>query len=160
MGAAYSTLCFAELVRLYNNDPTVPMTAEKDASNLQWIADMKENKFVLSDLHAFGAPRVGGVLNHSSWALNYKQAVGNHKGQSWRIASELDPITLVPPVVILFGNPWNHVDNGFLVTPTLPPIQLPTEIGTEPPLTLRPGNMKYHSTCRLSSDFIRNLLTG
>ena len=145
LGGAYATLCYAELMRLYNNMPTDPGVASEDphASLAKFFSQLKERQFVLRDLYTFGCPRVGGVMSNVDWAKSYKSALDNHNGKSWRVKNNYDPVTAVPPVVPLIST-WNHVDNGYQVNDSSSPEALPTEIGTQPGISLKPWNFPYH----------------
>ncbi|KAL5481178.1 hypothetical protein ACEPAI_10119 [Sanghuangporus weigelae] len=146
LGAAYATLCYAELMRLYNDTPTDPGFKDDPHADLaHFFSRLKVRQFVLRDLYTFGCPRIGGLMNNVSWAKSYKAALDNHNGQSWRIQNNLDPVTAVPPVLPLIST-WNHVDNGYQVNDSSPPQALPTEIDTQPGVSFHPGNISYHST--------------
>ncbi|KZT04985.1 alpha/beta-hydrolase [Laetiporus sulphureus 93-53] len=141
LGAAYATLCYSELMRLYNNAPTELKPEDDEHAELAlFFSQLKERQFVLRDLYAFGCPRVGGVEDNISWAQNYKTALDNHMGQSWRIVNKGDPVTDVPPV-IPFISTWNHIDNGYEINP---PKALPTEIGTQPEVKFPPFDGSNH----------------
>ena len=132
-------------MRLYNNDPTTSLDDEDEHSHLaRFFSELKEKrKFIVRDLYSFGCPRVGGKMNNTSWALQYKTALDNHMGKSWRMVNKYDPVTAVPPVVPLIST-WNHVDNGYQVSDKNPPEPLPSEIGTQPGISLKPWNFPYH----------------
>ncbi|KAL5522857.1 hypothetical protein ACEPAG_8875 [Sanghuangporus baumii] len=146
LGAAYATLCYAEIMRLYNNTPTDPGSKDDPHADLaHFFSHLKERQFVLRDLYTFGCPRIGGLMDNVSWAKSYKAALDNHIGQSWRIQNNFDPVTAVPPVIPIIST-WNHVDNGYQTNDSAPPKELPTEIDTQPGISLKPWNFPYHST--------------
>jgi len=136
LGGAYATLCFSELMRLYNNDPTYLMPENDTYDPLQaFFSSLNGRNFILRDLYTFGCPRVGGLRNSANWAKNYKEALNHHEGKSWRVVNKDDPCTKVPPggKPGLPGiRPWNHIDSGYEVDESSPPRPLPTEIDTEP----------------------------
>lgn len=99
--------------------------------------------FIVRDLYSFGCPRVGGLMDNISWALQYKTALDNHTGKSWRMVNQYDPVTDVPPVIPLIST-WNHVDNGYRVSDDSPAEALPSEIGTQPSVSIKPWNASYH----------------
>ena len=144
MGGAYATLCYAELVRLYNNDPTwFPEDVEDTHAHLRAaFSALKERKFVLRDLYTFGCPRVGGVAENKDWARNYVSALNQHEGKSWRVVNDGDPVTNVPPIFPF--STWNHVDNGYKLDANTPPVALPTEVGTQPNIGFNPSLISRH----------------
>ncbi|KAL5498854.1 hypothetical protein ACEPAH_1372 [Sanghuangporus vaninii] len=85
----------------------------------------------------------GITINLHSTAKSYTTALDNHNGQSWHIQNNFDPVKAVPPVMPLIST-WNHVDNGYQTNNSSPPHALPTEIDTQPGVSLHPRNFPYH----------------
>ena len=152
MGGAYATLCYAELMRLYNNDPTWLSNGASEDSHAhlrEAFVQLKERQFVLRDLYTFGCPRLGGVMNNKDWARSYVSALGDHKGKSWRVKNGGDPVTKVPPALPLIST-WNHVDNAYKLDKGKAPVALPTEVGTQPSFGFNPllfGRHCEHCIC-------------
>ena len=130
-------------MRLYNNAPATPLALTEEE---EWVANLRQNQFVLRDFHSFASPRVGGWENSGDWASSYKTALSKHEGQSWRIVNEFDPVPDVPPVVVLISW-WNHVDNGYNIFTWRPPSVLASEIHTQPSVQIRPWNFGFHRMC-------------
>ena len=132
-------------MRLYNNDPAIPGSTEgyKYTELAVFFSQLKERKFFLRDLYTFGCPRLGGVMEGKDWAGQYENARLNHTGQSWRMVNKYDPVTAVPPVIPWIST-WNHVDNGYQVSDDGSPQALPSEVGTQPGISIKPWNFPYH----------------
>lgn len=132
-------------MRLYNDDPQWLSDDKDEHSHLvRFFSELKEKrKFILRDLYTFGCPWVGGKMNDISWAQKYRTALDNHLGKSWRIVNKYDPVIAIPPVVPLVST-WNYVDNGYQVSDTIPPEVLPSEIGTQLGISIKPWNFSYH----------------
>lgn len=124
LGASYASLCYTELLRLQRRPTTI--------------------KLVLRDLYTFGSPRIG--LN--DFAEAFRDALLSHTGHSWRICCTLDPVTLVPPV-LLTDPKFTHLDKTYLVAVDEDPEEADTELGTHPrpPLPIVGMKMSHHSTC-------------
>ncbi|KAJ3766462.1 Alpha/Beta hydrolase protein [Lentinula raphanica] len=142
LGGAYATLCYAEFMRLYNNDPAVPLQGEEGEES--FFSQLKERQFLLQDLYTFGCPRLGGVMDQKDWAYQYASALQYHEGQSWRVVNEYDPVAAMPPI-IPYITTWNHVDNGYQISDQRNPQPLPSEVGTQPGTSIKPWNYPYHS---------------
>lgn len=84
--------------------------------------------FYIGDLYTFGSPRVG--LN--DWASTVQSAMAAQtQGHAWRTVNAGDVVTTVPPVLPSDAN-FNHLDVGWQISPTQPPLKLPSEVGTHP----------------------------
>ncbi|KAI0743498.1 Alpha/Beta hydrolase protein [Daedaleopsis nitida] len=161
LGGAYATLCYAELMRLYNNDPTWFAEDGEDAHAHLRVAfsALKERQFVLRDLYTFGCPRLGGVMDNKDWARSYVSALKHHDGRSWHVKNGGDPVTNVPPVVPLIST-WNHVDSGYKLDTGKAPVALPTEVGTQPSFGFNPLLFQRHSTGRYFENLYNASTTG
>lgn len=131
-------------MRLYNDNPARETSLYDENGGLAiFFSSLKDRQFFLHDLYTFGCPRLGGVMKGKDWASQYKIALDNHTGKSWRVVNKYDPVTAVPPVVPLIST-WNHVDNGYQISDTDPPEVLPSEVGTQPGISIKPWNFPYH----------------
>ncbi|EKM59890.1 uncharacterized protein PHACADRAFT_170488 [Phanerochaete carnosa HHB-10118-sp] len=130
LGASYASLFYAELLRLYNNDP---MSARSDPPTC-----------VLRDLYTFGSPRFGLLDFVDMFSLVAEE----HTGYSWRIICRDDPVGLVPPVLITDPK-FIHVDKAYEVSETDVPIELQSERNSHPRPPLRVINMSHHSKSKL-----------
>lgn len=93
-------------MRLYNDDPAVPMEGHQNDKHHElaiFFSQLKERKFRLRDLYTFGRPRLGGVMSSKDWARQYVAALSDHKGQSWRVVNKYDPVAAIPPVIPLIS---------------------------------------------------------
>ncbi|KAJ7911965.1 Alpha/Beta hydrolase protein [Mycena leptocephala] len=157
LGGAYATLCYAELMRLYNNTPA---KGDLHGDLAHFFSQLKEKRqFFLRDLNTFGCPRLGGLWNKVDWAKHYKTALDDHKGQTWRLVNKDDPVTSVPPVIPLIST-WNHVDHGYEVSDNNAPTPVPSEIGTQPSVSIKPWNFPYHSTGKYFQNLYNASITG
>ncbi|KAJ3972655.1 hypothetical protein EV361DRAFT_948608 [Lentinula raphanica] len=157
LGGAYATLCYAEIMRLYNNSPAKPRQEEGELA--RFFSQLKKRQFLLRDLYTFGCPRLGGVMNDKDWASQYVSALDDHTGQSWGVVNRYDPVTAVPPV-IPFISTWNHVDNGYQVSDQETPQPLPSEVGTQPGLNFEFWNFPYHSTASYFQNLYNTSVSG
>lgn len=142
-------------MRLYNN---APAKGDLHGDLAHFFSQLKEKRqFFLRDLNTFGCPRLGGLWNNVDWAKHYKTALDDHKGQTWRLVNKYDPVTNVPPVIPLIST-WNHVDHGYEVSDSNAPTPLPSEIGTQPSVSIKPWNFPYHCKFALSLSWPKKLL--
>jgi len=132
LGASYGTLCYAELLRLYNNSP-----ARFSATG--------QPQFILRDLHTIGSPRIA----LEGFVDTFEGALAQHTGFSWRVVNKDDPIPMVPPPPILKPE-YNfiHVDIAWEITSYSKPVKLPTEreTTTQPPSLWALFKIKNHYT--------------
>ena len=126
LGASYASLFYAELLRLYNDNP---ITQNRRAC-------------VLRDLYTFGSPRFA----LADFADVFNLAMEEHTGNSWRIRCADDPVGLVPPVLITDAK-FIHLDKAWVVSETEKPVELPSERNSHPrpPLPVVTINMSNHS---------------
>ncbi|KAJ3556799.1 hypothetical protein NM688_g1821 [Phlebia brevispora] len=127
LGASYATLFYAELVRLYQNNPDDPVF------NLPV-------RLTPRDLYTFGSPRVA----LEDFTDVFAMAMDMHDGSSWRIVSAGDPVTLVPPVLVTDAK-FIHLDKGYQVCENAPPEEMKSERNSHPrPPIPMITNMTYH----------------
>ncbi|KAG8713017.1 hypothetical protein FRC11_013560 [Ceratobasidium sp. 423] len=106
LGGSYSNLCFTQ----FTVSGTLPQLAK------------------LGDLYTFGCPRIG----YEDFASAAKEHLGPETGSSWRIANDGDLVPQVPPKAPwTHDSPFNHLDNGYHLSPYDVPVAIPTEIGTK-----------------------------
>ena len=125
----YASVHYAELVRLYKNDPIEPDSTYP-------------TQLVVRDLYTFGSPRL--VLE--DFVNVFAAAMEQHRGQSWRIVSAHDPVTAVPPVLITDPT-FVHIDKGYTISDHKPPEEMESERYTHPrpQLPVIAANMSFHS---------------
>ncbi|THG96877.1 hypothetical protein EW026_g5032 [Hermanssonia centrifuga] len=127
LGASYASLCYAELLRLYNNQPIDPFVTSP-------------SKLILRDLYTFGSPRFA----LEDFVDVFMLVMDTHHGYSWRIVSEGDPVTLVPPVHLIDPK-FIHLDKAWQVSENAEPQELPSERNSHPRPPIPVINMSYHT---------------
>ncbi|KAI0690866.1 Alpha/Beta hydrolase protein [Cytidiella melzeri] len=142
LGASYATLCYAELLRLSQLNPS-------------------SSKIILRDLYTFGSPRVAledfvSALSTSlspspshstpnTTTTSISSSSSTHTTHSRRITTVSDPVTLVPPV-LLTDPTFVHVDGeAWQVAEEKEPVRLKSEVGTHPRPPLPLFDMSNHT---------------
>ncbi|PSR81016.1 hypothetical protein PHLCEN_2v6547 [Hermanssonia centrifuga] len=98
------------------------------------------SKLILRDLYTFGSPRFA----LEDFVDVFMLVMDTHHGYSWRIVSEGDPVTLVPPVHLIDPK-FIHLDKAWQVSENAEFQELPSERNSHPRPPIPVINMSYHT---------------